>query len=200
MSGMNGMGMGMNSYSSPYSSYNSYSSPYSSMSSPYSRYGGYGSGYGVGSGYGGYGGYGMGGMSTGMGGVFGQGDLARNMEASTQQAFSVLESIVMAVQGLAGMLESTLTATHTSFMAMVSVAEQFGNLRSTLGGVVGVFGLLQGLRDLAYRVIGWRTNSKIFKQTRLCSQNQSNQHRVEARSPSFCFCCLRLASRGSFPD
>ncbi|KAK4193433.1 peroxisomal membrane protein PAS20 [Podospora australis] len=154
---------------SPYgASYGSaYSSPYSS---PYNRYGtmggGYG-GYGAGSMYGGMGG--MGGYGGGMygGGMYGgmpgagmPGDpnnpesLTNRFNMSTQATFQMLEGIVGAFGGFAQMLESTYMATHSSFFAMVSVAEQFSNLRDTLGSVLGIFTLMRWIRTLIAKLTG----------------------------------------------
>lgn len=118
---------------------------YSSYSSPYSRFGG---------GYGGYGGYGMGGYGGyGMGGYGGMGpdpndpnSLMRGMENSTAATFQMIESIVGAFGSFAQMLESTFMATHSSFFAMVSVAEQFGNLRTTLGQILGIFAIIRWVK------------------------------------------------------
>ncbi|KAK0118142.1 Peroxisomal membrane protein PAS20 [Cadophora gregata] len=144
-------------------------SPYggigSAYTSPYSRMGamggmGYGGGmYGGmgamgGMGYGGYGG----GMYGGMGGM--QGDpndpnsLTNGFTQSTQATFQIIESIVGAFGGFAQMLESTYMATHSSFFAMVSVAEQFGNLRNTLGSILGIFTLMRWLRTLFAKITG----------------------------------------------
>ncbi|KAF3907129.1 hypothetical protein ABW21_db0204708 [Orbilia brochopaga] len=133
-----------------YGGYGSYSSPYSS---PYSRFGG-GGGFG---GYGGYGGYGMGGYGGyGGGGYGGMGpdpndpnSLMRGMENSTAATFQMIESIVGAFGSFAQMLESTFMATHSSFFAMVSVAEQFGNLRTTLGQILGIFAVIRWAK------VGW---------------------------------------------
>lgn len=46
------------------------------------------------------------------------------------------------------MLESTFMATHSSFFAMVGVADQFAQLRGVLGQVLGLFGLLRWLKSL----------------------------------------------------
>ncbi|RJE20012.1 peroxisomal membrane protein [Aspergillus sclerotialis] len=145
---------------SPYGGYGGYSSPYSS---PYSRFGGMGSMYG---GYGGYGG--MGGMYGGYGGMGGMGgmyggmpgdpndpnSLTNSFGQSTQATFQMLESIVGAFGGFAQMLESTYMATHSSFFAMVSVAEQFGNLRNTLGSALGIFTLIRWFRTLIAKITG----------------------------------------------
>lgn len=144
----------------------------SSYSSPYSSMGGYGGGYGssmygrsmYGGGMygGGYGGYGMGGgMYGGMGGMGGMpGDpnnpqgLTQSFSQSTAATFQMLESIVGAFGGFAQMLESTYMATHSSFFAMVSVAEQFGNLRQTLGSVLGIFTLMRWIRTAIAKLTG----------------------------------------------
>lgn len=144
---------------SPYGSMaSSYSSPYSS---PYSRFGSYGGMYGGMGGYGGgmYGG-GMGGMYGGMGGMGGMGmpgdpnSLTNRFNNSTQATFQMLEGIVTAFGGFAQMLESTYMATQSSFFAMVSVAEQFGNLRDTLGSILGIFTLMRWIRTLIAKITG----------------------------------------------
>ncbi|EAQ93419.1 hypothetical protein CHGG_01654 [Chaetomium globosum CBS 148.51] len=147
---------------SPYGS--AYSSPYGS---PYSRYGGgmYGNSmYGGGMYGGGLGGYGAGGMYGGgmYGGMPGgmPGDpnnpesLTQRFNMSTQATFQMLEGVVGAFGGFAQMLESTYMATHSSFFAMVSVAEQFGNLRDTLGSVLGIFTMMRWIRTLIAKLTG----------------------------------------------
>ena len=116
--------------------------------------------YGGGMGYGGYGGYGsvgMGGMGYGMGSMMGPNgvpmdpnhpSLTQTLEATTQNTFALLHSIVQTFSGVAQMLESTFMATHSSFFAMVGVADQFANLRNALGSVLGIFGLLRWIREL----------------------------------------------------
>ncbi|RSL75674.1 hypothetical protein CEP51_010646 [Fusarium floridanum] len=145
---------------SPYSSMGgAYSSPYSS---PYSRFGMGGYGGGMYGGYGGYGGGMYGGMGGGMYGGMGGGmgmpgdpnSLTNSFNNSTQATFQMLEGIVTAFGGFAQMLESTYMATHSSFFAMVSVAEQFGNLRDTLGSVLGIFTLLRWIRTLIAKITG----------------------------------------------
>lgn len=124
--------------------------------------GGYGTGmYG---GMGGYGGYGTGmyggGMYGGYGGMGGMGmpgdpnSLTNRFNNSTQATFQMLEGIVATFGGFAQMLESTYMATHSSFFAMVSVAEQFGNLRDTLGSILGIFTLMRWIRTLIAKITG----------------------------------------------
>jgi peroxin-13 len=115
--------------------------------------------------YGGYGGMGgMGGMYGGMGGMYGGGmpgqdpndpnSLTNSFSQSTQATFQMIESIVGAFGGFAQMLESTYMATHSSFFAMVSVAEQFGNLRNTLGSALGIFTIIRWFRTLIAKITG----------------------------------------------
>ncbi|KAJ5664609.1 hypothetical protein N7462_011422 [Penicillium macrosclerotiorum] len=134
---------------------------YGAYSSPYSRFGSMGS---MGSMYGGYGGYGgmyggMGGMGGMYGGMPGQdpndpNSLTNSFSQSTQATFQMIESIVGAFGGFAQMLESTYMATHSSFFAMVSVAEQFGNLRNTLGSALGIFTIIRWFRTLIAKLTG----------------------------------------------
>lgn len=139
----------------------SYASGYGGVGS-YGSYGGgsYGGGYGTYGGYGGYGGSygGMGSMYGGMPGMYGMNGgmgmgpggmpLTQTLEATTQQTFGLLHSIVQTFTGLAQMLESTFMATHSSFFAMVGVVDQVGQLRNTLGSVLGLFGLIRWMRDV----------------------------------------------------
>lgn len=107
--------------------------------------GGYGS-YGMNGMYGGMPGYGM----PGPGGPFDPNQppsLTQALESTTQNTFALLHSIVQTFGGVAQMLESTFIATHSSFFAMVGVVDQLGQLRSALGSVLGLFGLVRWLRD-----------------------------------------------------
>ncbi|KAL9602153.1 MAG: hypothetical protein Q9219_002017 [cf. Caloplaca sp. 3 TL-2023] len=141
---------------SPYGvgAYSSYPSRFGGMNS---MYGGYGSGYG--GMYGGMGGYG--GMYGGMGQPSMMGmdpndpnSLTNSFNQNTQATFQMIESIVGAFGGFAQMLESTYMATHSSFFAMISVAEQFSNLRNTLGSILGIFTLLRWFRTLLAKITG----------------------------------------------
>lgn len=187
---------------SPYSAYGGgYSSPYSS---PYSRFGGIG-GYAGGM-YGGYGGYG-GGMGGGMygnmyGGMPGMpgGDpnsLTNSFSNSTAATFQMLEGIVTAFGGFAQMLESTYMATHSSFFAMVSVAEQFGNLRAGPDGSPGpakasrkplLFFLAAafGLPYLMSKMIRTLSASHEEEERRLQQQALQSQQPVDPSKLEFC--------------
>ncbi|KZV80044.1 hypothetical protein EXIGLDRAFT_845920 [Exidia glandulosa HHB12029] len=98
--------------------------------------------------YGGYGGS-MYGGAPGLGmpyGPEGVTSLTQKMEGATGQTFALLQAIVQTFGGFAQMLESTFMATHSSFFAMVGVADQLGQLRNALGTVLGLFGLVAWLR------------------------------------------------------
>lgn len=145
----------------------------------YGSYGGMGGGgYGGYSGMGGYGG-GMGGYAGGMGGygrmgmggygggsMYGMGGYGMNgvngnpmngdggFAESTQATFQLIESVIGAFGGFAQMLEATYMATHSSFFTMISVAEQFGNLRNALGSFLGIFALIKYFKKLVGKVTG----------------------------------------------
>ncbi|EXJ78081.1 hypothetical protein A1O3_09242 [Capronia epimyces CBS 606.96] len=145
-----------------------YSSPYSSYSSPYNRFGGgmygggmYGGGYGgMGAGLGGgmYGGgmYGGGGYGSypGMPGDPNNQSLTQTWNQSTAATFQIMEGIVGAFGGFTQMLESAYMTTHSSFFAMVSMAEQLGNLRQTLGSILGIYTLMRWVRTLLAKLTG----------------------------------------------
>jgi peroxin-13 len=107
--------------------------------------------------YGGMGGMGMGGMYGGMGmpgDPNNPASLTQSFSQSTAATFQLIENIVGAFGGFAQMLQSTYMATHSSFFAMVSVAEQFGNLRQTLGSVLGIFTLMRWIRTAIAKLTG----------------------------------------------
>ncbi len=131
-------------------------------------------------GYSGYGGmYGGGMYGGGMPGMpmdpNDPNSLTNRFNMSTQATFQMLEGVVGAFGGFAQMLESTYLATQSSFfgtfpgfpslhwtrladlsafLAMVQVAEQFGNLRDTLGSVLGIFALMRWIRTLVAKLRG----------------------------------------------
>ncbi|KAI8959701.1 Peroxin 13, N-terminal region-domain-containing protein [Daldinia sp. FL1419] len=136
-----------------------YNSTYNPYASPYNRFGGYGTGM-----YGSMGGYGgmpsmLGGMYGGMPGMMpndpnNPNSLANRVNDSTQATFQMLQGIVGAFGGFAQMLESTYMATHSSFFAMISVAEQLALLRNTLGSALGVFTIMRWFRTLFAKLTG----------------------------------------------
>ncbi|SGZ57745.1 CIC11C00000000012 [Sungouiella intermedia] len=139
------------------------SSMYGSGGYGSSMYGGYGSNM-----YGGYGGYGSSmygggfgssmygsGMYGGGMGMYGQGmGGPGGLGEGTQATFQLIESIIGAVGGFAQMLEATYMATHSSFFTMVSLAEQFGNLKNALGSLLGIFALIKFAKKIFYKITG----------------------------------------------
>lgn len=118
----------------------------------------------MGSGMGSYGGYGAGGLGSynrfGGGGMYGAGGgmdpynnptFSSQIQSQTMPAFAVLESLVTAFSSLAQLFESTYAATHSSFFAMVGVADQLGGLKTYLGQVLGLFSLVR----LGKKLISW---------------------------------------------
>lgn len=110
---------------------------------------------------GGYGSYGGGyrpgmGMNGPMGMPNGEdpNSLTDAFSQSTQATFQIIESIVGAVGGMAQMLESTYMATQSSFFAMVSVADQFANLRTSLAQILGIYAILRWARTLLAKLTG----------------------------------------------
>lgn len=153
---------------------------------PYSGYGGstYGSygGFGSLSSYGGpssYGSYGMPSMynsygsynSMGMYGVPGiyggiNDDAERRFiqyaEESSRKTFSNVESIVRAFGSIAMMLDNTFFAMTSSFRAVLSVAENFGRLRTTFSQIwysVSVFRFLSWLYRKFLEILGRKPRS-----------------------------------------
>lgn len=128
--------------------YGSYGSMFG-MGSPYSSYG-MGSCYGMG----GYGmnRYGMGG--AGYGGMSSDGDFIRLAEESSRQAFQSIESIVQAFGSVSMMLESTYFAVHSSFRAVLGVADHFSRLRIHLAQILSTLAVVKTvswfLRRIAY--------------------------------------------------
>ncbi|KAI8924582.1 Peroxin 13, N-terminal region-domain-containing protein [Entophlyctis helioformis] len=84
----------------------------------------------------------------------GEPPLTARLEQSTQATFQMLDQIVQAFGGFAQMLESTFFATHSSFMAMAGLAEQFGNVRSYLGQLLSFVSVVSAARKLVCWVRG----------------------------------------------
>lgn len=166
-----GSGLGSSMYGGGYGS--SYGGLGSSM---YGGLGGYGSGM-----YGGYGGgYGSGMYGSGMGGgMYGQNGMAGpgGLTEGTQATFQLIESIIGAVGGFAQMLEATYMATHSSFFTMVSLAEQFGNLKNALGSLLGIFALIKFAKKIFYKLTGQVYNNGL--NAKEFSKFESKQKKLE---------------------
>ncbi|KAK9458407.1 Peroxin 13, N-terminal region-domain-containing protein [Dipodascopsis uninucleata] len=131
---------------SPYGGTSAFSSfgsrPYGTFSSPYSSYSPYSSAY---SPYG-----------SSYPRIYSGTNPGGPIENSTAAAFQMLEAVVSAFGGFAQMLESTYMATHSSFFAMVGVAEQLTALRKSILGSasVGVFALWRFVSSILRRLTG----------------------------------------------
>ncbi|CAB3379424.1 Hypothetical predicted protein [Cloeon dipterum] len=157
-----GQSYGMNSYG--------YNSP------TYSPYG-MRSSYGYGGGYGGYSSLGMGGYSSygspyssyGMMGYgranyspygqmpYGQqaadSGFIRMAEENSRPAFESLESMVHAFGSVSMMLESTFYAIHSSFRAVLGVADNFGRMRGMLAQVFSALTIFRAVRWAYHKLL-----------------------------------------------
>ncbi|KAK3880476.1 hypothetical protein Pcinc_015023 [Petrolisthes cinctipes] len=114
----------------------------------YGNYGGYGSygNYGVGT-YGGYGNMGRYGMIGGPSNLpVDENGFIRLAEESSRPAFESIESIVHAVGSVSMMLESTYHAVHSSFRAVLGVAEHFGRMKSHFAQIFSALAVVRTLR------------------------------------------------------
>ncbi|KAF0300259.1 Peroxisomal membrane protein PEX13 [Amphibalanus amphitrite] len=144
-------------------------SPYSAGYGGYSTgYGGYGTGYGTGygafgggySGYGaGYGGYGSaGGGFYGRPGALGPGPESWFIEAaeeSSRSTFESIESFVSVFTSISQMMESTYMLVHSSFRAVVGVAEQMGRMRLHLAELLSALSIARTLRWIVNFLRRW---------------------------------------------
>lgn len=146
-----------------------------------------------GMGYGGYGGFGGGSYggypSFGGGGFGGDPNGLPQLAAGTAATFQLIESIVGAFSGFAQMLESTYMATHSSFFAMIGVAEQLAHLRQYLGDIFSVVRLWR----LMKRVLGFgpkedpELNAQQFRQFQQHGQQQQPQNPRPSKKPLVIF-------------
>jgi len=94
-------------------------------------------------------------------------------EESSRPAFQSIESLVHTFGSVSFMLESTFNAVYSSFRAVLSVAENFGRLRTMFGQFFSTFAVLRTLqwlyRKLLY-LIGEHnyTHYKKFMNLMLC--------------------------------
>lgn len=98
-------------------------------------FGGYGGGYGYGSRYGMYG------QNT----PSDENDFIRVAEESSRQAFQSIESIVHAFGSVSMMLESTYFAVHSSFRAVLGVADHISRMKGHMTQVVSSMTIIKTL-------------------------------------------------------
>ncbi|KAJ8938049.1 hypothetical protein NQ318_013957 [Aromia moschata] len=141
----------------PYSGYGSYGSSFGSYGVPYrsSLYNAYGSSYGT------YNNYGM--FGNGMYSNFGPDDHERRFiqyaEENSRNTFASVESIVRAVNSISMMLDNTFFAMTSSFRAVLSVAENFGRLRTMFGHIwysINIFRFFSWLYRKLLQFMGYK--------------------------------------------
>ncbi|XP_018578660.1 peroxisomal membrane protein PEX13 [Anoplophora glabripennis] len=145
-------GMGYGGYNSYGSSYGSYGMPY--RSSLYNSYG---------SSYGGYNNLGMfGNVYPSVSGDDHERRFIQYAEESSRNTFASVESIVRAFNSIAMMLDNTFFAMTSSFRAVLSVAENFGRLRTMFGHIwysINIFRFLNWLYRRMLRMMGFKVAS-----------------------------------------
>ncbi|KAG5339542.1 PEX13 protein, partial [Acromyrmex charruanus] len=133
----------------------------------YNDYRPYGSNYGYGSygygGYRGYGGYGsFGNYIPYSGNSYGQigghsGDVENRFqqyaEESTRSTFRIVETVLHTFSSITMLLESTYFALTNSFRAILSVADNIGRLRSTIGQLLSTFALIRVMKWIYRRIL-----------------------------------------------
>lgn len=121
-----------------------------------------------------------------MGGGFGMnGGEPDGLAQNTQATFQLIESMIGAVGGFAQMLESTYMATHNSFFTMMSVAEQFTNLKNALGSVLGIFTLIKWAKKLLAKITGNKNYLKI--NVAEFEKFQNRKHKESSKKQGFSF-------------
>ncbi|XP_046851181.1 peroxisomal membrane protein PEX13-like [Xenia sp. Carnegie-2017] len=137
-------------YGGNYGAFNSgYVNPYSGM---------YGNGYAGFNGYGGYNSY-----NSMYGGGYGSdrygysnnssNSFVEQAEQNSQIAFDSVHSIVRAFGSIAMMLESTFFAVHSSFRAVLGVADHFTRLRENLVQIVGENFVIKWVRNIFRKIM-----------------------------------------------
>ncbi|KAG2236449.1 hypothetical protein INT48_003239 [Thamnidium elegans] len=94
-----------------------------------------------------------------------------NDSLTTPARPAVIENIVGSFGGFAQMLDSTFMATHSSFMAMVGVAEQLGFLKNYLGQVFSILALYRLAKKAMDKVTGRMPEGKPMEMNIMEFQN-----------------------------
>ncbi|XP_011866342.1 PREDICTED: peroxisomal membrane protein PEX13 [Vollenhovia emeryi] len=165
-----------------YNDYRPYGTSYGYGS--YGGYGGYGGGY---RGYGGYGSFGSympySGSSYGhIGGHSGdvESRFQQYAEESTRSTFRVVETVLHTFSSVTMLLESTYFALTNSFRAILSVADNVGRLRSTIGQLLSTFALIRFMKWVYRKVLftlGLQTQSAVVEDLWQQSVSQQNGER-----------------------
>ena len=80
---------------------------------------------------------------------------ARQAEESCQPAFNSVQSVVQAFASVATMLDSTFFAVHSSFRAVLGVADQLSSLKSHLANTLGALAIFKSIRFIFKKIMSW---------------------------------------------
>ncbi|CAK9808164.1 Peroxisomal membrane protein PEX13 [Anthophora plagiata] len=125
-------------------------------------YGGYGFGYGNQyrglNGYGGYSSFGPYSNYNNYGTFNGhngnpESRFYQYVEESTRPTFQLIETVLQTFSSMTMLLESTYFALTNSFKAILSVAENFGKLRSTINQLFSTFALIRFIKWLYRKIV-----------------------------------------------
>ena len=108
-----------------------------------------------GGGFGNYGGNMFGGYGQNRFGQqsFNTNTFARQAEASSQQAFQSIGSVVQAFGAIAMMLDSTFFAVQNSFRAVIGVADQMSRAKEHFGQILSALAIIKTLRWIVRKVL-----------------------------------------------
>ena len=102
-------------------------------------------------------------------------------EQNSRTAFDSVHSIVQAFGSIAMMLESTFFAVHSSFRAVLGVADHFSRLRENLVQIVGENFLIKWIQSVFRKImvlLGLRSSAsveEVWNQMRSMAQDTSKQ-------------------------
>eukprot|EP00795_Rhopilema_esculentum_P007495 gene7495-13272_t len=112
--------------------------------------------------YGGVGGYGYGNQPYMYNRPLGYGQssiapstFARRAEDSCRPAFDSVQSIVQAFASIATMLDSTFFAVHSSFRAVLGVADQLSGLRAHIANTLGALTIFRVIQNIFKKLMRW---------------------------------------------
>lgn len=80
-------------------------------------------------------------------------DFVRVAEESSRQAFQSIESIVQAFGSVSMMLESTYYAVHSSFRAVIGVADHFSRLRNHLAQILSTLAVIRTFKWILRKLL-----------------------------------------------
>ena len=127
-----------------------------------------------------YGGYGANRYSLGYNNAP-SGSFVEQAEQNSRIAFDSVHSIVQAFGSIAMMLESTFFAVHSSFRAVLGVADHFSRLRENLVQIVGSNFLMKWLQSVFRKImvlIGLRSPAsveEVWNEMRSMAQDATKQ-------------------------